>query len=61
MSKPCPMCNIHVATNDPEKVERNGKTYHGNCWRNATKPAVLHCHPRQQHFQFNRWQRLSVN
>lgn len=53
-SEECPLCNIAMATHDPEKVIRGGIAYHHACLKKATQPK-----PVQNWFRFS--QGLTVN
>ena len=40
------ICGIKVAPEDPEKIERDGRRYHGSCYRNAQpgRKGMIHHH-----------------
>ena len=52
----CPLCNIALATHDPEKVIRGGIAYHHACLKKTTQPISQ---PVQTWFRFA--QGLQVN
>ncbi len=45
----CPLCNIVIASHDPEKVVRAGISYHHSCIKKTTQPISR---PVQNWFRF---------
>ena len=41
-------CGVKVALGDPEKIERDGRRYHGSCYRKAQPERKEVSHHRQE-------------